>query len=75
MWSSLPEGPLVLVEGVMEMRILKRQGVSVREIAWRTGHSRNTVERHLKREGDAVYTPGPRCRASWMPTRFSCRSV
>ena len=43
----------------MEMRILKRQGVSVREIARRTGHSRNTVERHLKREGDAVYTARP----------------
>ena len=43
----------------MEMRILKRQGVSVREIAQRTGHSRNTVERHLKREGDAVYTARP----------------
>ena len=43
----------------MEMRILKRQGVSVREIARRTGHSRNTVERHLKRKGDAVYTARP----------------
>ncbi len=43
----------------MEMRILKRQGVSFREIARRTGHSRNTVERHLKREGDAVYTARP----------------
>jgi len=50
---------VVLVEGAMEMRILKRQGVSVREIARRTGHSRNTVERHLKREGDAVYTARP----------------
>ena len=43
----------------MEMRILKRQGLSVREIARRTGHSRNTVERHLRREGDPVYTARP----------------
>ncbi len=50
---------MVLAEGVMEMRILKRQGLSVREIARRTGHSRNTVERHLKREGNAVYTARP----------------
>lgn len=50
---------MVLAEGVMEMRILKRQGLSVREIALRTGHSRNTVERHLKREGNAVYTARP----------------
>ena len=43
----------------MEMRILKRQGLSVREIARRTGHSRNTVERHLKLEGGAIYTARP----------------
>ena len=43
----------------MEMRILKRQGLSVREIARRTGHSRNTVDRHLKREGTPVYTARP----------------
>ena len=43
----------------MEIRILKRQGLSVREIARRTGHSRNTVERHLKREGNPVYTARP----------------
>ena len=43
----------------MEMRILKRQGLSVREISRRTGHSRNTVERHLKRKGSLVYTARP----------------
>ena len=43
----------------MEFRILKRQGLSVREIARRTGHSRNTVERHLRREGNPVYTARP----------------
>ena len=50
---------MVLAEGVMEIRILKRQGLSVREIARRTGHSRNTVERHLRREGNPVYTARP----------------
>jgi transposase len=39
---------VVLAEGAMEIRILKRQGVSVREIARRTGVSRNTVKRYLK---------------------------
>ncbi len=43
----------------MEIRILKRQGLSAREIARRTGHSRNTVDRHLKREGNPVYTARP----------------
>lgn len=43
----------------MEFRILKRQGLSVREISRRTGHSRNTVARHLRREGDPLYTARP----------------
>ena len=43
----------------MEMRILKRQGLSVREIVRRTSHSRNTVERYLKREGNPAYTARP----------------
>jgi transposase len=43
----------------MEIRILKRQGGSVREIAQRTGHSRNTVDRHLNREGDPAYVARP----------------
>ena len=43
----------------MEMRILKRQGLSVREIARRAGHSRNTVERHLRREGGPAYMACP----------------
>ena len=43
----------------MEMRILKRQGLSAREIARRTGRSRNTVERHLRCEGDPAYAARP----------------
>jgi transposase len=50
---------VVLAEGVTEVRILKRQGLSVREIARHMGHSRNTVERYLKREGNPVYAARP----------------
>jgi transposase len=55
----LPEGPVVLAEGAVEIRILKRQGVSAREIARRTGLSRNTVKRYLKSTEDPVYTARP----------------
>ena len=43
----------------MEIRILHRQGLSAREIARRTGHSRNTVERYLGSEEVPRYTPRP----------------
>ena len=43
----------------MEMRILKRQGLSAREIARRTGRSRDTVERHLRCKGDPAYAARP----------------
>ena len=43
----------------MEIRILHRQGLSIREIARRTGHSRNTVERHLRSDAVPRYTPRP----------------
>jgi transposase len=43
----------------MEIRILHRQGLSVREIARRTGHSRNTVDRYLRSEELPRYTPRP----------------
>ena len=41
----------------MEIRILHRQGLSLREIARRAGHSRNTVERYLRSEDVPRYTP------------------
>jgi transposase len=50
---------VVLAEGVVEIRILRRQGVSVREIARRTGVSRNTVRRYLKSADDPGYTARP----------------
>ena len=43
----------------MEIRILHRQGLSAREIARRTGHSRNTVERYLRSDAVPRYTPRP----------------
>jgi transposase len=43
----------------MEIRILHRQGLSAREIARRTGHSRNTVERYLRSEEVSRYGPRP----------------
>jgi transposase len=43
----------------MEIRILHRQGLSAREIARRTGHSRNTVDRYLRSEDVPRYTPRP----------------
>lgn len=50
---------MLLAEGVMEIRILHRRGLSAREIARRTGHSRNTVERYLRSEDVPRYTPRP----------------
>ncbi len=50
---------MLLAERAMEIRILHRQGLSAREIARRTGHSRNTVERYLRSEEVPRYTPRP----------------
>jgi transposase len=50
---------VLLAERAMEIRILHRQGLSAREIARRTGHSRNTVERYLRSEEVPRYSPRP----------------
>jgi transposase len=39
----------------MEIRILRRQGKAIREIARLTGKSRNTVKRYLRRDGPPAY--------------------
>jgi hypothetical protein len=35
-------------EGRMELAVLWKHGASIRELAWVTGHSRNTVRRYLR---------------------------
>jgi transposase len=50
---------MLLAERAMEIRILHAQGLGVREIARRTGHSRNTVERYLRSPEVPRYTPRP----------------
>jgi transposase len=47
---------VILAEGAMEIRILKRRDLRVRETARRTGLSRNTVKRYLKSTEDPGYT-------------------
>jgi transposase len=43
----------------MEIRVLWRQGMSIREIARNTGVSRNTVRRYLRTASDPAYGPRP----------------
>lgn len=50
---------MLLMETVMEIRILRRQGKSIREIARMTGKSRNTVKRYLHSDGPLVYKARP----------------
>lgn len=43
-------------EGYMEINILAKQGLSIREIARKMGMSRNTVRRYLRNEREPLYT-------------------
>jgi transposase len=42
---------MLVAEGAVEIRVLRRQGQSIREIARQLNVSRNTVRRYLRREG------------------------
>ncbi len=44
----------------MEIKILHRQGVGIREIARQVGVSRNTVRKYLRNEAEPAYTARPR---------------
>ncbi len=46
-------------EGVMEIKILHRQGVGIRGIARQLGISRNTVREYLRKDKSPVYGPRP----------------
>lgn len=50
---------MITKEESMEMKILHRQGVSIREIAKRVGVSRNTVRQYLRTDKDPSYKPRP----------------
>jgi transcriptional regulator with XRE-family HTH domain len=48
---------MIKEEAVMEIKILYRQGVSIRGIARQMGISRNTVRKYLRTEKSPSYTP------------------
>lgn len=50
---------MLTIEAVMEVRILHKQGVAIREIAERLGVSRNTVRRYVRNEQAPRYGPRP----------------
>ena len=45
---------MLAVEEAVDVRVLRRQGKSIREIARMLGVSRNTVRRYLRSEGTAA---------------------
>jgi transposase len=65
---------VVLTEGAMEIRILKRRGVGAREIARRAGLSRNTVKRYFRSTEDPVYAARPVIAGKVAVSRLGCRS-
>ena len=51
---------MLVAEEAVEIRVLRRQGKSIREIARMLGASRNTVRRYLRGEGLPHYERGTR---------------
>jgi IS30 family transposase len=50
---------MLTMEAAMEVRILHKQGVPIREIAERLGVSRNTVRRYVRSDDAPRYSPRP----------------
>lgn len=48
---------MITKEGCMEIKILHRQGVGIREIARQMGVSRNTVRKCLRSQAEPGYSP------------------
>ena len=46
---------MLRLEEILEIKILKQQGYSIRQIVRKLGISRNTVRRTLKQEGEIKY--------------------
>ena len=57
---SCLEGLMLVGEEAVEIRVLSRQGKSIREIARTPGVSRNTVRRYLRKQGLPQYRREPR---------------
>jgi transposase len=59
-YFAAAEGLMLVAEEAVEIRVLKRQGKSIREIARVLAVSRNTVRRYLRGEGLPRYEREPR---------------
>ena len=50
---------MITKEGVMEIKILHRQGMAIRDIARQMGVSRNTVRKYLRSPAEPGYSARP----------------
>jgi hypothetical protein len=68
------EGHVLEAEEVVEIRVLRRQGKSIRPISRILGTSRNTMRRYLLTEGLPRYQRGSQPSSSTPTSRISQRS-
>ena len=57
MLASIWMGAMHSLEAIVEIKVLARQGKSIKEITRELGISRNTVRRYLKQEGPPIFGP------------------